>query len=211
MTIFALMLAVSTAAQGSAADALESELRTKYPGVVRWEIDALDAARAARVARETGPVTVVRLGARSAVAVDDRHLLWFAVRGYRNVVVAVRSLAARSDAAEADFVLEERDVLGLPCAPLVDLTGVAGTWTRRSVRAGDVLCGDSLEPKPPVVRGAQVSVVYSTPRIRVVSTARAEKDAKLGERLPVRNPATGEIYFAVATGRNEVAAHDQSR
>lgn len=211
MTIFALLLAASTAAQGTPKDALESELRAKYPDVARWEIDALDESRAARAARETGPVTVVRFGARSAVAMADEHVLWFAVRGYRNVVVATRNLGARSDAAEADFVLAERDVVGLRCAPLADLAAVAGSWTRRNVRAGDVLCGDAIEPRPPVVRGTQVSVLYSAPRIRVLSTARAEQDAKLGERLPVRNPATGEIYFAVATGRNEVVAHDESR
>lgn len=207
MAILALFLAVSTAAQGVPA-ALEAGLRAKYPEVVRWEIAALDAARAARSARENGPVTVVRLGARSAVAVDESRPLWFAVRGFRTVAVAARNLAARSAAAAEDFTLEERDVLGIGCTPLADLGAVAGTWTRRNVRAGDVLCGDALEPKPPVARGAEVAVVYSAQRIRLVAKARAERDANLGERLPVRNPTTGEIYFAVVSGDNEVTAHD---
>jgi flagella basal body P-ring formation protein FlgA len=202
------LLAAYSTVQGVPAAVLESELRARYPEVVRWEIDALEVPRAAGAADETAAVTVVRLGARSAVAVDDARLEWFAVRGFRTVVVAARSLAARSDAAEDAFALEERDVLGIGCTPLTDLAGVAGNWTRRRVRAGDVLCGDALEPKPPVVRGTQVAVVYAAPRIRLVATARAERDAKLGERLPVRNPATGEIYFAVATGDNEVTAHD---
>ena len=42
MTILALVLAVSAAAQGTPASALEAELHARHPEVVRWEIDALD-------------------------------------------------------------------------------------------------------------------------------------------------------------------------
>lgn len=208
MTMLALVLTASAAVQGTPASALEAELRGRHPEVVRWEIEALDPARAERAASATGPVTVVRLGARSAVTVGDAPIVWFAVRGFRTVLVAARHLGARSDAAVEDFALEERDVLAVGCAPLADADAVAGTWTRRNLRTGDIVCDDALEPKPPVVRGAQVAVVYSGPRIRLVATARAERDARLGERVPVSNPATGETYFAVATGDNEVTAHD---
>jgi flagella basal body P-ring formation protein FlgA len=208
MTMLALVLAATAAAQATPASALEAELHARYPEVVRWEIEALDQARAKRAEAETGAVTVVLLGARSAVAVGDAPTVWFAVRGFRTVLVADRHLAARSDAAVEHFALEERDVLAVGCTPLADSDAVAGSWTRRNLRAGDVVCDDALEPKPPVVRGANVAVVYSGPRIRIVATARAARDARLGERVQVSNPATGATYFAVATGDNEVTAHD---
>jgi len=207
-TLVLLSAAAAAAAAAQAAPvagALEDALRARYPDVVRFEIVALDPERAARVPETAA---VVRLGARTAVAEADGRLVWFVARGYRDVVVAAKALAPRADVTAEDVLVVERDVLGLACAPVVDVAVLANAWTLRGVREGDILCRDALAQKPPVVRGADVTVLYTAPRVRIRTTARAERDARLGERAVVRNQQSGEIYYAVVSGVNEVTAHE---
>jgi flagella basal body P-ring formation protein FlgA len=200
------LLVAAMAGQLAAVEAgLETALRAKHPDVVRFEISALDAERAGRLAADA---PIVKLGARSAVAGENGRLVWFAVRGYRSVPVMTRTLAARTDLTRDDIAVEEHDVVGLSCMPLATPEAVEGAWTRRGLRVGDVLCSDALEPKPPVVRGAEVTVVYVGPRVRVTATARAGQDAVVGDRLAVRASRTGELYYAVASGSNEVTVYE---
>jgi flagella basal body P-ring formation protein FlgA len=200
-----IFLSAAAAQSVAVAGALEEALRTRYPDVVRFEMAALDSESVARVQE---PTVVVRVGARSAVAGEDGRLVWFAVRGYRDVVVAARPLAPRADVTAGDVLVAERDVLGLACTPLADTAALATVWTTRGVREGDVLCHDALAPKPPVVRGAAVTVLYAASRVRITTTARAEHDARLGERAAMRNPQSREIYYAVVSGVNEVTVHE---
>lgn len=184
---------------------LERALRAKYPHVTRFELAALDDERAERL-RPGGPIA--RLGARSAVAGEDGRLAWFAVRGYSVVAVVTRPLAARTELAADDLALEERDVIGLGCTPLQTTELDGAQRLRRGARAGDVLCTDAFEPKPPVVRGADVAVVYSGGRVQLRTTARAEQDARLGEPVAVRNLRSGDAYWAVVSGNNEVTVDE---
>jgi flagella basal body P-ring formation protein FlgA len=205
LTTIALLAAAAGAHSVPVAGALEQALRARYPEVARFEVAAFDPERAAQVPEAAA---VVHLGARSAVAGADGRLVWFTARGYREVVVAAKPLAPRADVTAEDVLVAERDVLGLACAPLVDAAAITNAWTLRGVREGDVVCGDALAPKPPVVRGAAVTVLYAAQRVRITTTARAEHDARLGERVVVRNRQSGEIYYGVVSGVNEVTAHE---
>jgi flagella basal body P-ring formation protein FlgA len=200
------VLATAISAQLAAVHAeLETALRAKYPQVTRVEIAAFDAERAAGLA---AGASIARLGARSALADEQGRLVWFAVRGYSDVVILARTLPARADLGPDDLALAEREVVGIGCTPLRSTEIGAGHWLRRGVRGGEVLCREAIEQKPPVVRGAEVAVAYSAARVHLSTTARAEQDARLGERVAVRNPRSGELYFAVASGSNEVTVHD---
>jgi len=199
------LLTAMTAQLAEVQAELETALRAKYPNVERFELAPLDLDRASQLG---AGAPIARLGARSAVAGGDGRLVWFAVRGYSHVAVASRTRAARSDLEAGDLVLAERDVLGLGCEPLQSAELADDHWLRRGVRAGDVLCADGVERKPPVVRGADVAVIYAAGRVRLRAVARAEEDARMGATVAVRNPSNGDVYFAVVSGNNEVTVHD---
>jgi len=184
---------------------LATRLQERFPGVTRWDIRKF--ADAPKRSDGTDSVSVVRLGARSAVRVG-RQLEWYTVAGFQNVVSATRHASAGEslDARAGD--IEERDVVRAGCEPLTDVSQLNGTRARSQLRAHDIICAQAIEPRPAVARGDRVTVRYLGARIELTTNAVAQQDGEVGDALLVRSAHSPEPYAARVSGVGEVAIHE---
>jgi flagella basal body P-ring formation protein FlgA len=197
-----------TAAAASAAGAEElllARLHERYPLITRWEIKPF-TVRVAE-APSDGEASIVTLGPRSAVRIGTR-LRWFAIAGFRSVATTKHAIAAGEKLGVEAAALEERNVLGARCEPIVDTGVLEGQRTIKPLRAGELICANMIEPQPSVVRGEMVSVRYLGDRVVLVTKAIAQVDGWPGEEVLVRNPQSRGAFRALVSGVGEVTIHE---
>ncbi len=142
---------------------------------------------------------VVRYASRRSLTVWAR----VKIRARWRQVVAARPLAPGELVAEKD--LKVVTVEGFPPAqpPPASIEEVAGRRLRRRVGAGEPLLASALRLPCAVERGEKVQVVVSSGGARIQMEGEAEAAGRVGDRIPVRNPANGKRFLATveATGR----------
>lgn len=116
-----------------------------------------------------------------------------AVETEASVLVARRSLQRGDVPTAADFDVARRRVPGLASAFVTDAAALGMRRLRRPLAAGEVLAGDALESPPLVRRGQSVTAVSRAAGIEVRMAAEAMANAGAGDRLRLRNPATGRM------------------
>lgn len=203
--------------QAKAEQALLSRLQDIYPVVSHWTIDPLLGKRQhARLRDIRDPrAEVTRIGKRSAVRLTWMHatkpasaLVWFTAAGVQSVPTAKADL--RGGAALAPELAEyaERDVLAVPCIALDSPSLLAGMRAKRAMRAGEVFCVDAIEPRPAVARGEAVTVISVAGAVTITAKGIAQQDGSVGQRLRVKNPSSGQTYFAAVSGEAEVTVYE---
>lgn len=183
--------------------ALAAALHERYPAVVRWEIHAF----AGVTPPEASAPSVVRLGSRSAVRAGS-HVYWYTVSGYEPAVHATRTISQGEALESTAGHVTETDVLAAACDPLTDLSSLQNSRARHTLRADQVICKTSVEPRPPVARGDDVTVRFLGERVSITAKATAQSDGTLGEQVVVKSPDTARLYSAVVSGEREVAIHE---
>ncbi|MET0659439.1 MAG: flagellar basal body P-ring formation chaperone FlgA [Steroidobacteraceae bacterium] len=203
--------------RSTAESALADALRNKYPNVERWLLESRisERQRERLMDIELESISPMQLGARSAVRLEwladgkrSRTIVWFSTQGVQKVLVASGDLAAGAALQTSDASVAERDVMPLACRPAVAVEELSGTRTRVPLHGGDVICLESIEPRPAVARGEKVTVQFSAGRVAVTSKAIAQADGAIGAVLKVRNPSSGLSYLAEVIGDREVLAHE---
>ena len=122
-------------------------------------------------------------------------------------VLLARRPMRRGEVPQAgDFDVGTRRVPGLVNGYVTELAALGTRRLRRAVPAGEPLPADALESLPLVRRGQQVTMVSRAAGIEVRTSAVALADAAAGERLRVRNPASGRLLEGTVLGDGTVAA-----
>jgi flagella basal body P-ring formation protein FlgA len=217
----ALTPAIATATAGTwqeAADrALDHALRSAHPAVVQWSTEALIGKRQAAMLQSAGDfhASAVHLGKRSAVRLtwqgkrgEQSTLVWFGVSGMQSVITAASDLRMGTPLGADVARQAHSDVMAAACTPITSPDALTGKRTRRSIRAGEVICEAAIEPQPAVGRGQHVTVIATVGAVTVTAQGIAQQDAGLGERLRVKSPSSGLVYVASATGQGEVTVHE---
>jgi flagella basal body P-ring formation protein FlgA len=136
--------------------------------------------------------------ARTTVGVRCGSPAWtvwlpVAVESEAPVLVARRSLSRGDVPAAADFESARRRMPGLASAFVSDASMLGVHRLRRPVAAGEALAADMLESPPLVRRGQRVTAVSRSAGIEVRVAADAMANATAGDRLRLRNPASGRV------------------
>ena len=194
---------------------LMSALTDAYPHVTEWALEPLLGKRQETRLADLGPfrADVVRVGKRSAVRLvrdgaRSSGVVWFAVRGMQALPSARTDIRVRT--ALVPDLCEDvvHDALALTCSPIESPAALSGMRAARTIRAGEPICTQSIEPRPAVGRGEDVSVISTAGAVQIVGRAVAQEDGIVGQVLRVKNPASGEIYSAAVSGEREVVVHD---
>jgi flagella basal body P-ring formation protein FlgA len=194
---------------------LMSALTEAYPHVTQWSVEPLLGKRQETRLADLDPfrADVVRVGKRSAVRLmrDGARastVVWFAVRGMQALPSARTDIRAQT--ALVPELCEEvvHDALALTCSPVASPAALAGMRAARTIRAGEAICSQSLEPRPAVSRGEDVTVISTSGAVQIVGRGVAQQDGIVGQVLRVRNPSSGEFYSAAVSGEREVVVHD---
>jgi flagella basal body P-ring formation protein FlgA len=218
MTSLLLFACVAQAADApawvqTAQHELEQRLQAAYADVTSWtltpvlserQMDATSGEAAIRAA-------VMKLGKRSAMQVawrdgdrQVRQTLWFSVSGEQPAVVVTADVP-RHEALRGEIVRSEQNAAWDPeCDIVTSPAALHGMRARKALRAGALLCEQDVEPKPLVARGQTVTVRSRAGLVTVMLAGIAERDGNMGDRLPVRNPTSGELYMAAVAAEGEV-------
>jgi flagella basal body P-ring formation protein FlgA len=199
---FALVCALwgggAVASSGAIEVALEQLLREQRPDVLRWQVNALSETAAAP--KESGIAGVGRLGARTAVRFADGRVRWYAVVGMKPVLVSAHAVERGAEFNSDDAQLAERDVLALGCDP-VNLVDASRRWrAARRLAAGVALCARDIEAVPEVERDQPVTLNARRGAVNASRVFTAASDAQHGERVRLRDRASGVVVVAIVTG-----------
>ncbi len=175
---------------------LEELLRERRADVARWQVRPL--ANEAGATRDFANAQVGRIGARTPVRFADGRVRWYAVAGFRDVLVSARAVESGAPLSASDTRLESRDVLTLGCEPVAELDA---RWrARRRLAAGAVLCDSTIEPAPDVERNRAVTLTAHSGGVQVSRVLIATADARAGERVRLRDRSSGENLIGIVTG-----------
>lgn len=198
--------------------ALRARLERDHPGVTQWDIVPLQPAAPAAMQPLAGELTafVTRLGVRSAVWVTPKstsrpargELIWYSVAGFGPAVVTTRRLASGTALEMRDGTLGSSDLVAAGCTGLTSPQALDGMRTKVTIEAGAMICAGAIEAMPPVTRGEEVTVRYLTGALSLTAHAVAQADGLLGKPVLVRSTASGELFRAVVSAREEVSVND---
>ena len=229
-TVF-IFIAVTTFASGTclasendasgwrvvAEETLRAELWRVHPDIDEWTIEPLVGRRQEVRLDGAGPfaATVIHIGKRSAVRLRTQKsarpgstLIWFAVSGQQPMLIASSEIRALEPLAPGLSAYERRDAMSFACDPVPSPEALEGMRARSRIPRGAVLCMDSIERRPAVGRGEQVTVVSTYGAVTITGRAVAQEDGSLGQLLRVKNASSGETYAAAVTGEREVTVHE---
>jgi flagella basal body P-ring formation protein FlgA len=176
---------------------LEELLRERRPEIASWQVQPLSNPAAG--VEPAAIANVGRIGARTPVRFADGRVSWYAVAGYREVLVSARAIEGGGSLSAADARSESRDVLTLGCEPVAGLEATQRWRARRRLAAGDVLCDSTVEPAPDVERNRAVTLSARSGGIQVSRVLTAASDAYAGERVRLRD-SSGVTLIGIVTG-----------
>ncbi|MBT4096672.1 MAG: flagellar basal body P-ring formation protein FlgA [Gemmatimonadetes bacterium] len=165
----------------------KQDILLETPGVVDYHVRKL-SNRPFR-----GP-TVTRL----EVSVDGELVRTMAItvdtRIYRDVVVTSRTLRRGDLLLEDGAVdLEERNVTLLKHGFYTSLEELELIQSSRPIGAGDVITHRHAEPVPVIHRGDQIVMLVKSANMTLQTVGEAMQDGGVGERIRVRNDASGKV------------------
>lgn len=120
------------------------------------------------------------------------------------VLVAKRFLRRGTILSAADFQSERRELSTLPSGYETDPQQLIGRQLQRALMAGKVIPPRSVKIPPAVRRGETVTLVAGQSGIEITSSGIALNDARIGERLRVRNERSQRVIEGKVTANRRV-------
>jgi flagella basal body P-ring formation protein FlgA len=141
------------------------------------------------VAQRTAVWVEIRVDGRAYGAVP----VWFAVKAWKQVPVALTNLPAGSALRREDFALETRDVM--QAAKIIDRLPIEqGIRLRIALSRGLPVTETMLERMPAISRNQQVAVRMLAGSIVIETEGLAQADGRIGDTVKVKNPGSSEIF-----------------
>jgi flagella basal body P-ring formation protein FlgA len=137
---------------------------------------------------------------------DHTFSIWAVVRitGPCNRIVATQTI--RPDEPITASQVSEESYQGFPsenCA--ADISDVVGKVTTRTVLANTPVVRTMLAPPASILKGEQAVAEYQGDAIHLSLPVIAERNGRIGEVIPVRNPATHKVLQGRVTGEGRVS------
>jgi flagella basal body P-ring formation protein FlgA len=207
--------------------AIASYLETKAGQAATWRVSCEVADRyLALLARATAPPQISggnppwtgrqRFLVEIRTAEGAMQLPVYAEVGATSipVVVAVQPIGRGEPITAADVALQAVD--HLPAAngrriAVESVESLIGMEARQSIRAGEVVFSDQVQPPLLVKRGDAITVSSHAGGIRVRTTARARENGARGDLVQVESLETRERFEARVVGPREAAVFAPAR
>ncbi|KFZ38203.1 hypothetical protein HR45_06805 [Shewanella mangrovi] len=124
---------------------------------------------------------------------------------WADVLVATKALERDTQIALADIKLSSVDLAKVNAEPLFAPLAAANKLVRRRIHAGQVISAYLLENPMIVKRGDIVTMVVDIDGFSASTRGTAMEDAKLGERVKVKNNSSGKVVEGKVLKGGQVA------
>jgi flagella basal body P-ring formation protein FlgA len=125
------------------------------------------------------------------------------IRSWRNMIVAAEDLKRGLILSAGDFNSRLIENTSLNDGDILQARTAIGQRLCRYVKKGDPLFGRMLRPVADLIRGSEIRLLISTGGVVVSAPATLEKDARIGELVPLRLVDTGKRVRAILRSRTE--------
>ncbi len=113
------------------------------------------------------------------------------------VIVASRTLSARSVIMKTDLAYEEKNVAAMNFIPFMgDGSGIVGERAANALQKGRVIAPFDIEKTPVISPGALVTIICTGENMRMESQGRAEEQGAVGDSIKVRNTSSKKLIMA---------------
>jgi flagella basal body P-ring formation protein FlgA len=130
----------------------------------------------------------------------DGRVRWFMVSGFAPILLSTHAIEAGAPLNAEDTFAAERDVIALGCEPLMNIDSGARMRATRRLAIGDAICANTVAPAPEIQRDRPVLLSTQRGPVSASRVLTATADAKAGERVRLRDPASGDTVIAIVTG-----------
>ncbi len=122
---------------------------------------------------------------------------------YQEVAVASRNLGRGVQISESDIMMTKTNVAQAGTGYFENAEAILGMEVKRHLRAGDTITASQLTAPTVIKRGEQVALESNVAGIKVVATAKALSNGRLGAPIRVQNTQSKRIIeaFVAAPGR----------
>lgn len=135
--------------------------------------------------------------------------VWLAVKAVQPVLAAKTSLRPGQALRREDFTIRSTDITALGSAPIAVEDDLQALRLRQAIAPEDALLRSNVEIRPAVTRDQTVQVRIMGSAIAVETTGLATTDARLGEMVKIKNPASAQLYAATVVGDGLVEVHSR--
>jgi flagella basal body P-ring formation protein FlgA len=138
--------------------------------------------------------------------VERQLVMQVKIAVYREAVIAVKAVRARSIINRTDLEIRRVDIASVSGNTFSIVDDVAGMSTTTYLQPGQIITSKDVTPPIIIKRGQAVSLEAVRPGFTIRTTGVAQKDGRKGEIIPVLNPSSRKIVKAkvVSEGRAEV-------
>jgi flagella basal body P-ring formation protein FlgA len=128
--------------------------------------------------------------------------IWAKVRISKpaKALVSRRTLSSGQGLSGSDVEEREIDYHSLTPPPLSDSGQLAGFETAREIRAETIIQPWMLRPKRAIKKGDLLRVSVNAPGAQLRFETKSESEARVGDRILIRNPLNGRLITAVVRG-----------
>ncbi len=138
-------------------------------------------------------ITAEKISPRMLVWVDVKQSdkssksipVWFAVKAYKNVLAARDNMGLRKDIRSADFITKVVNIAPLAANPAAVDTDFNQVQLCKPLLNDHVLTTSHIEFKPAVRSKNKVKVILENKGIKLETFGVAQRDASIGETIPV--------------------------
>ncbi len=149
-----------------------------------------------------------RFDAMMSASVNDTDPIRFRLAGIAYALapalVAARRLPAGAVLAPSDLSVARLRAASLPAGAPTDPGVLVGQALRHAVQPGEPLTLADVERPIVVKRRSRVLMALSVPGLEVSALGEAMQDGAVGDRISVRNVASGAVLTAEVTGEGNV-------
>ncbi len=172
------------------------EVRTRWQHDIQLEADGDVAVQVRQLSSRPlrGP-TVLKVAVLVGRRVQKEMSITADIRHFGQVLVADIGLRRGEELATETVTLAERDITRNKNGFFTDPTELEGLRMRRVIRPGNVLTQRHVEPIPVVQRGDGITLIAGSAHLQISLPGEAMQDGGIGERIRVRNPASGKVLY----------------
>jgi flagella basal body P-ring formation protein FlgA len=121
------------------------------------------------------------------------------------VLVTAEDIRRNEIIGEEKCRLEKMDITGLMEEPLTRPSQLAGKWSKRFIRKGQILTSGVIEEIPTVMSGQTINILYKTPGLEITARGKALQAGYSGDNIKVQNIQSNKVISGTVVDTKTVS------
>ena len=135
----------------------------------------------------------VKVRIESNGSLVERGQVRLNIRIFERVLVALNRINRHRELQVSDFEIKREEITSLREQPVRSHEAIMGMRAKTSLRLGEVLTSNVLQPVPDIEVGGEVTIIFADAWGEITAPGKALQDGSVGETVRVKNRVSGRI------------------